>query len=72
MLRLKIVIPVFPYPKITALCEVVRAQGLISDTGRFAIALKFLVINEKDRDILINYIFVKEREYLRQKKETTS
>jgi hypothetical protein len=71
--ELKVVIPVFPYPKITALCEVVRAQGLASTVaGRFGIAMKFLVINEKDRDILINYIFVKEREYLRQKKETTS
>ena len=69
--ELKVVIPVFPYPKITALCEVVRAQGLQSDAmGRFRIALKFLVINEKDRDILINYIFVREREHLRQKKET--
>jgi c-di-GMP-binding flagellar brake protein YcgR len=31
--------------------------------------MKFLVINEKDRDLLINYIFEKEREYLRQKKK---
>jgi hypothetical protein len=34
--------------------------------------MKFLVINEKERDLLVNYIFVKEREYLRQKKETVS
>jgi hypothetical protein len=71
--ELKVVIPVFPYPKITSLCEVMRTQGLTSDApGRFRIAMKFLVINEKDRDILINYIFIKEREYLRQKKETSS
>lgn len=71
--ELKVVIPVFPYPKIVALCEVIRAQDLEDiAAGHFEIALKFLVINEKDRDILINYIFVKERECLRQKKETTS
>lgn len=72
-IELRVVIPVFPYPKITVLCEVVRAQDPINEAaGRFGVAMKFLVINEKDRDILINYIFVKEREYLRQKKETTS
>jgi c-di-GMP-binding flagellar brake protein YcgR len=37
--------------------------------GAFRIAMQFLVINEKDRDFLIKYIFEKEREYLRQKKE---
>jgi c-di-GMP-binding flagellar brake protein YcgR len=71
--ELKIIVPLFPYPKITALCEVVRTERLGGDTpNNFTIALKFLVINENDRDLLINYIFVKEREYLRQKKEMAS
>ena len=72
--ELKIIMPIFPYPKITTLCQVVRAERLHGGRYRatFRIAMKFLVINEKDRDLLINYIFVKEREYLRQKKETMS
>jgi hypothetical protein len=69
--ELKIIVPLYPYPRITVLCQVVRAEALQGDlAGVFRIAMKFLVINEKDRDLLINYVFVKEREYLRQKKET--
>jgi hypothetical protein len=69
--ELKIIVPIFPYPKITALCQVVRTESVqgSSTAGNFRIAMKFLVINEKDRDLLINYIFEKEREYLRQKKK---
>ncbi|HVN96307.1 MAG TPA: PilZ domain-containing protein [Syntrophorhabdaceae bacterium] len=71
--ELKIIIPLFPYPKITALCEVMRTERIEDDSGnRIRTALKFIAINENDRDLLINYIFVKEREYLRQKKETAS
>jgi hypothetical protein len=32
--------------------------------------MKFVVINEKDRDFLVKYVFEKEREFLRQRKET--
>ncbi len=71
LVELRIIIPVFPYPRITCLCEVVRA-GKSDDAGPRRCALKFIVINEKDRDVLINYVFLKERQYLRQKKETTS
>jgi hypothetical protein len=69
--ELKIVVPIFPYPKITALCQVVRTESVqgSSTANNFRIAMEFLVINEKDRDLLINYIFEKEREYLRQKKK---
>lgn len=72
-IELKIIIPVFPYPKITCLCQVLRVEQ-VSEGGRQEkmAAFKFMVINEKDQDILINYIFLKEREYLRQKKETAS
>jgi hypothetical protein len=71
--ELKIIVPLFPYPKITILCQVVRTenvQGSVAGISR--IAMKFLVINEKERDLLINYVFVREREFLRQKKETVS
>lgn len=72
-IELKIIIPVFPYPKITCLCQVLRMeQGPDNRAAEKMTAFKFMVINEKDQDILINYIFLKEREYLRQKKETES
>ncbi|HNT43669.1 MAG TPA: PilZ domain-containing protein [Syntrophorhabdaceae bacterium] len=71
LVELKIIIPVFPYPRITCLCEVVRADRS-DDAGSLRCALKFMVINENDQDVLVNYIFLKERQYLRQKKETTS
>ena len=71
--ELKIVVPLFPYPKITILCQVVRTESMQGGVmGIFRIAMKFLVVNEKDRDFLVKYIFEKEREYLRQKKETVS
>ncbi|MBP7528462.1 MAG: PilZ domain-containing protein [Syntrophorhabdaceae bacterium] len=70
--ELKLIVPLFPYPKITCLCQAVRVENDHREAGPQRVALKFMVINEKDRDILINYIFVKERQYLRQKKETTS
>lgn len=71
--ELKLIIPVFPYPKITSLSQVVRTEKDNDDPGtRQKTAFKFVVINPKDQDILINYIFLKEREYLRQKKETAS
>ena len=71
---MKIILPVFPYPKITALCEVLRSgavaeQGEASGAGNWEVALRFLTISEKDRDCLINYIFLKEREGLRSRKE---
>jgi hypothetical protein len=71
--ELRIIVPMFPYPKIAILCQVVRSESLQGDAaGAFRTAMQFLVIKEKDRDFLIKYIFEKEREYLRQKKETVS
>ncbi len=69
--ELRIIVPVFPYPRITCLCQVVRADER-GGAGPRRCALKFMVINEKDRDVLVNYVFLKERQYLRQKKETAS
>ncbi len=71
--ELKIIVPVFPYPKITCLSQVVRAEKETrGNASGQRTALKFVVINEKDQDILVNYIFLKERQHLRQKKETAS
>jgi hypothetical protein len=68
----KVILPVSPHPKVTALCQVVRAENhRVGQNPLWGIAMKFLTINEEDRDLLINYIFRKEREQIRQKKELT-
>jgi hypothetical protein len=67
------VIPRFPYPKITALSQVLRGEEcLVKETMYCEVIARFIVINEEDRDLLINYIFVKDRERLRLKKELFS
>jgi c-di-GMP-binding flagellar brake protein YcgR len=69
-LELRFVLPVFSYPKITTLCEVIRSVPVSDGKGQgYDLAANFSVINEEDRDLLINYIFVKEREQLRIAKE---
>jgi hypothetical protein len=67
------VIPRFPYPKITALSQVLRGEEcFVNETKYCEVIARFIVINEEDRDLLINYIFVKDRERLRLKKELFS
>lgn len=72
--ELKLSLPVFPYPKITVLCQVVWTEP-VEDNDQSAqqskIAMKFLAINERDQDALVKYIFEKERERLRQERETS-
>lgn len=71
-IELKIILPAYPHLKITALCRVARSQLRRKDNKElWEIALNYLVINDKDRDLLINYIFMKEREILRYKYEST-
>lgn len=68
--EVKIIIPSLSYMKVTALSQVVRSMPVILDGIRyFEVALKFLVINEYNRDLLIKYIFMKEREVVRREKE---
>ncbi len=68
--ELKVILPFPPYPKITSLCNVVRSIACnINGIANWETALTFTTINEEDRDLLINYIFAKEREFLRYKKE---
>ena len=72
-IEIKVVIPRFPYPKITALSQVLRgAECFVNETKYCEVIARFIVINEEDRDLLINYIFVKDRERLRLKKELFS
>lgn len=68
--EIRIVIPRFPYPKITALAQVLKGEEcFVNETKHCEVTARFIVINEDDRDLLINYIFVKDRERLRLKKE---
>ena len=68
--ELKIILPIVPYPKITTLCRVVRSQeSTVENSRRWDVAMEYSVISENDRDLLINYIFAKEREMLRLKKD---
>lgn len=68
--EIRIVIPRFPYPKITALAQVLRGEDCLVHGAKFReVIVRFIVINEEDRDLLINYIFVKDRERLRLKKD---
>ena len=68
--ELKIILPILPYPKITALCQVTRSRNVTraDEVANWEVALKFLTINENDRDLLINYVFARERESVRNKK----
>jgi hypothetical protein len=70
--ELKVILPIPPYPKITSLCDVVRSSACkVEGVTNWQTALSFKTINEDDRDLLINFIFMKERELLRRKKEPT-
>ncbi|MCX5810540.1 MAG: PilZ domain-containing protein [Proteobacteria bacterium] len=70
--EIKIVLPIYPHLKITTLCRVLKGETRKKDDKHlWEVALSFLVINDNDRDLLINYIFMKEREMLRHKKEST-
>ena len=52
---------------VPALGEVTRVER--NERGYFTTAVKFNVINEDDRDRIIRYVFQKQREHLRAKKE---
>jgi hypothetical protein len=65
--ELKLLLPVLPYLKIPILCQVVRSRKL--DRGLFEAALEFLVIRETDRDLLVRFVFAKEREAIRSSRE---
>ncbi len=56
------------YPRLLKLkCEVVRVMR--KDDENYRIALKYVDIDERTRDSLIKYIFARQREHLRRKKE---
>ncbi|MCX8022937.1 MAG: PilZ domain-containing protein [Syntrophorhabdaceae bacterium] len=69
-IEMRLAIPGLPLSKITTLCEVVRAKRIEEDTlSLWEVGLKFNVINEEDRDLLVSFIFARERELLRARKD---
>jgi c-di-GMP-binding flagellar brake protein YcgR len=69
LLHVRMMLPIFPYPAVQALCEAVRhGEVSIEESPCCMNALKFLVINDLDRDLLISYVFDREREQIRLQK----
>lgn len=65
----RLILPVFPYPKIPVLCRVVRSAKREENSHiEWDTACKFLTINDSDRDLLVQYIFGRERERIRSEK----
>ena len=65
----RLMLPVFPYPRIPVLCRVMRSMKREENSHiDWEIACKFLAINDSDRDLLVQYIFGRERERIRSGK----
>ena len=68
--ELRLLLPLFPYPRIPVLCKVMRSLKREENAHvAWETACKFLTINDADRDLLIQYIFGREREKIRSAKE---
>lgn len=72
ILELRIDFPLIPPVVIPALGEVMRSEEIGDKEGNYKMAIKFKVIHEEDRDKIIHYVFQKQRELLRAKKEKES
>jgi hypothetical protein len=68
-LELRIILPCFPDVRIGALGRVIRSHPFSPTSGdEWETAVGFVAMSDNDRDILINYVFSKEREHLRVRK----
>lgn len=69
-LDLRMVLPSFPRVRISALGRVVRCRKLdTAGADNWETAVTFVAISEKDRDVLVRYVFSRERELLRTRHE---
>lgn len=70
LLEVEMLLPMFGLPRIHLLCQVVRTgeEETIEGEKRAYVAARFVEINENDRDLLVKYIFRRERERLRQQR----
>ena len=61
--EIRLALPFFPQPRIAALGKVVRCQRRhVKGKDEWEASVKFVAINEKDRDLIVGYVFSKERE----------
>ncbi len=73
-LDIKLVLPISSGIIIETIGQVVRVNTLAdavqkNDAVRYAIAVKFITINEDDREFIIRYVFKRQRELLRTEEE---
>ncbi len=69
-LELRIMLPIFRGQRVVALGRVMTCTKRQTEGGEeWETAISFVAINEKDRDVLVGYVFSKERESLRAKHE---
>jgi hypothetical protein len=66
ILDLRILLPIFPIAIIKTRGEVVRSTSLSGNNRQTGV--KFIDIKEENQDKIVNYLFKKERERLRNKK----
>ena len=67
-LHLILYLPIEPSLQIEAIGQVVSCKKTASsDQNLFSTAIRFLFINETDRDEIVKYTFLKERSFLRSK-----
>lgn len=68
--EIRLVLPFFPRTRIAALGKVVRSRRHgAGGKDAWETALSFVAISEKDRDILVRYVFSRERESLKKRRE---
>jgi len=67
LLELKMLLPVFPIALIEVWGKVVRATPL--PEGGYRIGVQYINIKEEDQNIIVHYIFKKQRESLRTQKD---
>jgi hypothetical protein len=65
-LELQIGLPSIPVAKVSALGKIVRTERKSGDVnGPWQIGVSFVAMREKEKDLLVHYVFSKERERLR-------
>jgi hypothetical protein len=68
-MEMRIILPCFPDVRIGALGRVIRShQSSPAGADAWETAVRFVAMSDNDRDILINYVFAREREHLRVRK----
>ncbi|HEX16187.1 MAG TPA: hypothetical protein ENF44_03560 [Deltaproteobacteria bacterium] len=64
LMEVKFLLPTLPFRPIRALVEVVRAE---ERRGRVWLGVKFTALREEDREEIVRFAFIKQKELLRQR-----